>query len=529
MIGQAAPEGIDLGPFNLENLHGFPDDLYQAQRTRYANLEYWFDGRKFEEKQVQGGRTVDKYPIRLNPIRGAVFKHAYALFGVTEDDSRPLAPAAIKLADSKKDKATVTKGQEFLNRVWYASHGRSIMMRNAIISQIYGGCIYKVSYVPRQLYRRIPISVESVHPSNFVGVPFSGDEFRLEEAWVVRAISMDEAERKYGVSIKVSPGEPVYYIEYWNPEEYKVTINREPVWTGAYDTGGKKVYYDGENPYGIVPMVYTPHIRTTGFYGDSLISSNVQGIVEELNKRVADYGDAVSDDSHPYYYLTGSSGRPDLYELAPGLRIIQPPITPAITGKEAPAEIGSLGQTKSSAATKELTEELYDHFRREAFIPAVADGEDEGSQRSFLTLAMRMWPLLSHTAIERIYHGDALNLIDEYIFRIGNNWNPSEVPEVLLDARIERRWAPLLPRDSETFVNGLVSRAGAHLGSLEHLLSQLPDIEDAEEEVTQIYSEMEKLAKMQAAAQPKPQPQTPPKKKTIGGTSGRDTGKPSSN
>jgi hypothetical protein len=45
---------------------------------------------------------------------------------------------------------------------------------------------------------------------------------------------------------------------------------------------------------------------------------------------------------------------------------------------------------------------LEGQYRKETKHPAVADGEDEGSQRSAATLTVRMWPLISHVELERI-------------------------------------------------------------------------------------------------------------------------------
>jgi hypothetical protein len=171
--------------------------------------------------------------------------------------------------------------------------------------------------------------------------------------------------------------------------------------------------------------------------------------------------------------------------------------------------MSTLGDSQASIPMEKLNDQLYQHFRREAFIPAVADGEDEGSQRSALTLAMRMWPLLSHTSMERVYWTDALSLLDGMILRIGKEHSLGGITEELLGMRIERRWAPMLPRDREVFINELVNRAGGNLGSIKHLLSLLDDIEDPEGEWEAIKVQIKEMAE----AMPKPiqQPGQQPK------------------
>jgi hypothetical protein len=510
---------VKLGTFNLSSIHGFPESEWYSKRQEYNNLEEWFNGDRLNDKQTQGGRTVDKYPIKINPIRGAVYKHAYALFGEVKDDSRPLVTPFLHPDDRKlKDKAKI--GQDYLNKVWYDNFGRTLQLANGINSQIYGGCVFKASYIPGQKFRPSPIRLEAPHPANFMGIPMAGDQYRLEQAWLVKAISPHEANRLYGMIFEKE--ELVYYVEYWEPDYYEITINGQYVPTGKSDPDtGKSLYYQGTHNWGGVPIWYIPHIRTIDYYGDSLITQNVEGIVEEINKRVADYGDAVSDDSHRYYKVINVSQRPDVYELAPGIRVIQIPPNPNITGKEGNPEIDELGAAQASTSMKELNEQLYNQFRREAFIPAVADGEDEGSQRSALTLAMRMWPLLSHTSMERIYWSDALSIMNSMLIKMGrivnSNQNgykyPQELDESLETMRVEHRWASFLPRDQEVFINEMVNRASANLGSLEHLLSMFDDIEDPKGEYAEIKRQIKEIA--EASAIPMTvNPNMPPKGNT---------------
>jgi hypothetical protein len=494
--------------FALGSVHGLPEGLYFDRKILYTKLESWYSGAALEETQTQGGIDVEAFPVRINPIRGAVYKHAYALFGETRQDSGALAPAKLRPFD-RTQKQEAKTGEDFLARVYAENNGRSMMIRNAMISQILGGCIFKASYVKEQSWRQIPIRIEAVHPSNFIGVPMSGDEYRLDQAWIIRAISKAEVSRLYGDVRGIIPGAPeenLYYVEYWTPDEYEISINGYPIPTGKTDEYGKRTHYKGKNPFGFVPMVYIPHVRTSGFYGESLITSNIQGIVKELNRRAADWGDAVSDDSHTYYKQTGSSQRADVYTLAPGLRVVNLPHTPQITGRETLPDMDVLNKPKASAVMGSLVETLYEQFRREAFIPAVADGEDRGSQRSGQTVIMRMWPLISHTSTERIFFGDGLNLLDSMILAIAERKTEEgdrklmqlSLPKEMTQMMVERKWAPILPPDRTAFINELVTRAAQNLGSLEHLMSLIDDIEDPSDEIKAIQKQMKDFAKVQA-------------------------------
>jgi hypothetical protein len=502
----------ELGPFSLGQVHGLPEQDYQNRKTLYDELEDWFDGTNFEVTQTQGSKTVDKYPLKLNPIRGACYKHAFALWGETSNDSRPLATPAFSDAT---DKTVAQKGTNFLTGLWAENHGRSLMMRNGLISQYLGGNIYKLTYVPNQEWRRYPIKIESIYPTNFVGIPVSGDEYRLEEAWFVKAITPQEAMRRYGMDFRaeLERGENVYRVEYWNPEYWEVTVNGMAIPKKTIDPDtGEQDFYQGDNPFKIVPATYIPHIRENSFYGTSLITPNVTGVAEEMNKRMADYGDAVSDDSHRYYVIKNSSGRPDVYELAPGLRVVQLQSNPSITGKEDSPDMDQLGSSQASEAMHNLTGDLFTEFMRETFLSAVTYGEDEGSQRSGRTLDIRFWPLTSHIGMERTWTGDGLSHLNKMAIDMGlviqkmpiskkHKRNLADLTEEMQEMRMETRFAPLLPRDRELFINELVTRASANLGTLEHLLSLIDDVEDPSGMAKQVYKQLKDLAQIDASIQ----------------------------
>src|SRR4030043_327805 len=198
--------------------------------------------------------------------------------------------------------------------------------------------------------------------------------------------------------------------------------------------------------------------------------TNVKGIVKELNLRIADYGDAVNTDSHTYLGMRFVQGTPTVMQLAPNLNVINLQNMPNLTGSESEPDLFDFRKTTASAAMQEIYDVLYDQFRRDAYLPAIADGEDEGSQRSGLTLAMRMWPLVSHTNIERLFWTTGLNTLNRMMLRMMMVKNVEGINIKHATLRIRQQWYPPLPRDREQQVNEAVARVGAGLGSPEHLI-----------------------------------------------------------
>jgi hypothetical protein len=485
-------------PFSLADLPDFPYEEYNRNLTRYSEMERWYSGEILEETVSASEKEIELYPVKINPIRTAVQKHAYILFGEVEQSDRPLVfPRAIAPQGSDSGKKIAQETQDVLYQCWWENNGRSLQMENALISQIYGGCIFRLAYEIDDPLRTVPIRIELVHPKFFVGRPDPSDMWKLEEAWIVKPISWDDAKR-YGVD----QGEETEYwlIEHWTPSGMNFLVNDQPAMRAV---DGEWVDLSGPNPFGVVPITYIPHMRSAGFYGDNLIDP-LKGIVKELNLRVADFGDAISVDSHAYLGMRNVQGAPQVQQLAPGLFVINLQAAPSITGNESPPDIFELRKPAASAPMAALVEELYKEYRREAFIPNVADGEDEGSQRSGLTLATRFWPLLAHTNTERIYWTAGLDRLNRMILRMLMVKGDNGITVAHATMRLKEDWSPALPRDREVTVNEAVARITAKLGSPEHMLEILGDVDDIDEEVKLILEFQKKVAKIQAEAAPTP-------------------------
>jgi hypothetical protein len=465
-------------PFALDELDGFPTDVYEANYGRYAELESWYDGTELDLTETRGGKEVEIYPVKINPLRGAVAKHAAVLFGDVVDDGRPLVvPRLIPYLNDKSSKDAALAAEEALNVLWYENNGRALQLRAGFLSQIFGGVAFKLSYVPWETWRTIPIRIELVHPKNFVGVADASDYWRLSRGYVVRQVTKDHA-KQYGVTVDE---DYAFQVEEWRRDRYKVIIDGKL----ASVKVGQDFHVGGANPFGVVPIAYIPHIRISGFYGDSLIDG-LQGIVKEINLRYADFGDAVSEDAHAFLGMRNVNGTPRLIKLAEGLEVVDLRSAPQVTGGESEPDIFSLKKPSASQAMKMLVDVLYEQFRRDAFVPAVADGEDEGSQRSAMTLAFRMWPLASHVLQERINWTAGLDWLGKMALIMMAKKKLMGITDEHIKMRQKQDWAPMFPRDREALINELVLRASGNLGAIETLLELTGDIEDIEDEKKKI-------------------------------------------
>jgi hypothetical protein len=345
--------------------------------------------------------------------------------------------------------------------------------------------------------------------------------YRLREAWIIKPITVMEA-RENGyleTSAAYSPDNP-WLIEKWTNSEYRAWVNEQPVSRMMAD--GNWVEVSGANPYGFVPIVYIPHIRIDGFYGENMFDT-VKGVIQEINLRMADFGDAISVDAHAYLGMRNISGSPKIVRLAPGINGISVGNTPGMAGPENRPDIWELRKASASDAMAKMIELLYDQFRRDAFIPKVADGEDEGSQRSGLTLAMRMLSLLWHVYSERIFWTSGLNLLNRMILRMLVIKEGASTGMTIRHAalRIKQDWSPVLPRDREMLVNEAVARAGAMISSPQTVFDLLGDIQDSDQEIAQIIEFVQKLSEARSTGNQQ-QPKAKSKKVAAGTPTGTE-------
>lgn len=468
----------DLSTQALQEVEGFPYATFQTNLIRYEESEGWVSGAKLQDKTTDPGQEVDLYPLKINPLLSTIQKHAAVLFGETEEDGRPLVyPKFVFNNDGEKAMAEIA--EEAINTIWFENNGRDIQMTNGLISQVFGGCVFKASYVPwegrrENGFRKFPIRIDAISPKGFIGFPDGGDNYRLREAWIVRKMRQQEA-KEYGYE---GTEDMVWYAEHWTKATYDTFVDGKPA-----KFGGEEL--NGENPWGVVPMVYIPHLRLGNFYGVNVVDA-LRGMVEEINLRYGDFGDAVNDDAHKVRVMRNVTGSVTTKDIGNGIKVVDLGSVAAISGREGEPDLFEVGKNKASTAMKDLLGEIYAEYRRDSYVPAVADGEDEGSQRSGLTLAIRFWPLTSHVGIERLFWTAGLDVFTNILLRIMHVKKMGDIKEDHIFLRSSQKWSPMLPRDREIEIQELVHRSNEEMASIETLIEKSGDIEDVAEERARI-------------------------------------------
>jgi hypothetical protein len=449
----------------------YPTRMWEAQRLNYWYWYRHFDGDWLEDT-VSSSDSRRKYPLRLNPFNMTCLLHAAALFGEVADGDDPLVTPAVEpwnRGSAAERKEVVQKVTDHLKRVWHENFGRSLQQERGILAQILGGVVFGVAYDPRREARnKLEIRIDAPPPEYFFPVPGPQTEgdWNLLEAFIAFQVGQKEA-RSLGVELQ--SGTEGLYQEWWTQKQGEITIDGKPT-----------KYLNAPNPAksigGLVPYIYIPHIRVGKFYGASLLDGR-QEIAQEINERFADVGDVVKENATRIPWATGSQ-KITVERLSHGMPYIK--LGSALPGADTPQWHYPEGAAANNASV-EWASKLLNMARTEAFTPPICYGEDEGSQRSGLTLVVRMFPLTAHIRQERTFWTTGLNELNRLILLVSAEKGIGGIThDDIRDLKIYQEWAPILPQEREKLVNEMILRLNAGLIDPEAAVDKLGDIRDTQ-------------------------------------------------
>ena len=494
-----ASTSASAGEFSvLRKIKGFPFDLWTAQHAVLSARRDWYKGYPLKATFVDPdtGKTLQKYPLEVNPFKSTARKHAAMVLGQNHgSESVDNLPVQFKL--SYKDEKIDTKAvEEVISEVLEESKASALFLSSAIQSQYLGGLVLTASYdhVDGKIVVSSPSSIE------FLGIPNGADLWDLRESWTVRAVDESTAVKEYGYrKSMMSRDSTFFYVEHWTKEEYTIYINEQ-----IATINGKKA--QGNNPYLKVPSVYIPHLREDTYIGESIVTNASIGVVKEYNLRIADVGDAASADSHANIVAGNLKQQPTI-KIVGDREYIDLGSNTSIAGNSDAPFMKMLSSTSVSDPILKLIDELMAIYRREVNHPAVADGEDEGSQRSSLTIATRMWPMIAEVEAERVFWSAGLSVLVKRILLIAKEKGLHKISEQHLDPKVTIQWHPMMLRDRKDIADEAGIRATHKLTSRKALGEKFGDV-DPEEDAIQLEKEAKEDAAKIPQIQPQPQQET---------------------
>ena len=452
------PSYSDLG-----NSSNVTKNTWEAQLQRYSTYEYYYSGDVFDEtvEDSEIANPPSLYPVGINIVKMLTQSLADATFG--EWDSLPVWFTGRKGLEESND---ITDACKLMDQILFQSSTESAFLEMELHRMLYGASVLAIMPDIRSKgVKWLPIK-----PTTFFPVFHPHDKNRLLQATVLTNITREQAKLVYGYETKK---DEVLFEEYWDLKEHWVKLD-----------GKLKVRkYTGRNPYGVVPFVYIPRMRSVSVFGDS-VADDVIPVQDEINMRIADIGEAVNLNAHPTRYgknlpkaFTTKNypvGSDVLWDLGRSFGEHQPEV--GILEVKNPIPNGS----------QEHIEWLYDWVRTSTFAPPIAFGEDTGGgQRSGITLEIRMLPLIKAVRKHRAFLRTGLRSATYITGKIlqQKDFARARVVNCLLNSDIEADFAEVLPRDRASLVDEVVKRLSTTPPSIS-LASALKVLSsDASEEV----------------------------------------------
>jgi hypothetical protein len=429
------PEWSDLG-----NTSQLSRGMWEEMQARIQHYRDYYNGSVFQEKVPVEDPTSEApllYPAGMNIIKMIVQAQADALFGEYEDDIITFEPVGEETVDPAMQDAI-----KLLQGIARNSNLNAKLWEAALDREIYGGTAFKVTPM---LKRGDVIRWSKVPLEGFYPVWDPDEEDNLLEVFVALEMTREQAKARYGYA---GDKERVLRVEHWTPEYY----------TNKLD-GIEIAGYSGANPWGFVPFVYIPRIRTDNWWGDPL-TEDLIAPQNELNARIADIGEAINYNAHPTRWGINlpRSFKVDNFPLGPNAfwdlgRSI---------GSMPEPQVGVL-EIKNPVPAEVFTfvDFLYDWTRVSSFLPPIAFGQDNGGgQRSGDTLEIRMWSMVKAIHRSRAYMTSGLRRLIWMTSQILRQKRLMDVSTRavtrLADGLIVPHYGSVLPRDHQATVDEVV-------------------------------------------------------------------------
>jgi len=454
-----------------------------ALRDKYRK---YYSGAIFKElvpsEAGQDEIDIELYPVGLNLVKLLCHAQADSLFGEWEEQIvRFGVNQEAEYGQPERDAA------KLLDEILLSSNAGSVLWEMALDREVYGGAAMKVSPIFNPLkpgyvkWSRVPLDA-------FYPIWDPDDPEVLLEVYIVTEMTKEQAKLAYGhVTDKVT----VTKVEHWTNNIYETKLDDRKISA-----------YSGVNPWGVVPFVYIPRMRTTSWWGDSLTADLIRA-QDELNMRVADLGEAVHYNSHPTRFGINlpKAFNQDNYPLGPNVlwdlgRKVGDWPEPKVGMLNTPDPVPPGAFT--------FVEFIYDWSMTSSSAPPIAFGKDDGGgQRSGVTLEIRMWPLIKAIRRSRAYMSTGLMraafLTATILKQKKYDMVSVRALEAITSNKVVPQYSPIMPRDQAALVDEVVKRRSTNPPTIS-LVSSVKKLGDGASEVERIDDDLVKYPPVEVGA-----------------------------
>jgi len=484
---------------------GTATDIYFSGEwsvRREAEYEYyrWYSGQKLAETSDAVDPTTNEqvpmWPLGLNPIAKYCRIHRAVTIGAIDDyTDLPTKIVFVGLNETMAQQST-----DLVTSVLLDNNAPVIFNEAALMTQIFGGHVFKAAFDPFNDMLAYRIRIESIRSPYFYPVPEPTDYWNLREAYIGYQITAQVAMDKYGIEQPKSMW--VLYMEHWTRNSFEITVDGQ-----APKVPGN---FKGEHAYGRVPMVYIPHYRQGGFFGPSHVPDLI-GLTREENARLADAGDSVYTETHPTPILRNVtrdvSMRPFLSDGDGNVisQAVDLGSAPNVANSHDPDAFYLDAPPQTIQSVAQLQSLLMQSALQQADVAPVLVGTDDTASGRITgpVSNMRAAASVQHAQSERLEFSTGLrhlaNIIQRIAFAHQNQYKALGIEMPITKSHWTQQcktiWPAMLPIEAAEKVTVLNSRLLAGGISLESYLEEL-HVQDVSGEADRIWADLQRKAEI---------------------------------
>lgn len=476
-------------------------ELSQRRRLGRPRLVQYLVNRRYYYGDNAQPDDVNQ-PLGIRYVPKVVNKHAHYLFGEWEQDIIDWVVSPLD-KDDEKEQVIAASIARAIYRIMRRCDADQLIYRGALDGGIYGDTVFKLKY-DRTINGA---AFETVLPEYYHAMWHPLDVGRTDEVLIAYNLDRTVAYQQFGTAGNprypnklsmqfLDPGFAVVW-EHWTPWEYHLAVDDQMVAKGPNMYA--PIPKPGEQPKPAwLPFVHIPNLQVNGEYFGFGDAEPILDLQDELNMRIADFGDIINYHAHPITIVNNYYGR---FE---DLR----------TGPDVVWDMGREGEAKylewdgPAPGIMEYLDLLMNVLFDTSNLTGVAFGRTEQSQASGSALVVQMLPIVEVVRRKRAVWGPRLRELATHIleleamsmekaqFRKLYNFDPDDIARF----QISPKWAPVLPRDRMNVVNEnvalLVNKARSVVTALKDL-----GTDDPEEERERIIRDLKEFADIQLELQ----------------------------
>lgn len=480
----------------LSRILHFENTLHRRLGTvrpqRYLRLNNYYTGLNLPPDNVE-------QPLGINFFKSICDKHVSYLWGQWQSSGKVVTFRVRPNDGESPEDETGRAIRVHIERMLKQNDGDVLLRDGALNGSMYGDTIYRLRW---DAVRR-HVVIENILPEFFHCRWNVTNMNQLTEVIVSYPIDRLDAMETYGtagntavdynlINPEYLPGFGIYW-EHWTPSSYRIWIDDYLV--QELPNPYMRVTEDGEQLPGIIPFVHIPNMRVGGDFWGYSDGENILYLQDEINRRMADMGDAVNNHAHPIITLKHFQGEAEDLPVGPD----------AVwnLGREGVAEY--LQWKGTPPAVIEYIEQCKQMMYDTANMPEVAFGrglKGSGTGRSSggssgLALQIALMPMVERSNDKRVFWDRGIrHLVDMALF-VHAIHDPASLPfdyhtfRTQYDLRVQ--FAQVLPRDRMQQVNENVALVNTLIRSTTRALDDL-----GEENIMDEYKAIQKDARFKA-------------------------------